>query len=392
MPDHPKILLVDDEPFNLDYLEQELEGFDLEIVTASDGKQALESIAERQPDMIFLDIMMPVMDGFEVLKRLKANPLWNAIPVVIISASNDLRSVVKGISMGAEDFLPKPFEPVLLHARLKASLEKKRLHDLEQRYLQALERELQIGREIQAGFLPTHIPQPPGWEIEAFFRPAREVAGDYYDVFEMGDGRLALMLGDVTDKGVGAALYMALFRSLLRALATLETCDPQSQASAMGASPAARLVQAVSAVNEYICSVHDSAMFTTLFFAVLDTRSGELCYLNAGHDQPYLLKENSIRHELSPSGPLVGAFAEAVYETRSLQFEPGERLVLYSDGIPDARNPAGEMFMKERWLGLLQKPPSGTKKWIEQLTAEVLDFIGPTAQYDDISLLIVRRI
>jgi serine phosphatase RsbU (regulator of sigma subunit) len=133
-------------------------------------------------------------------------------------------------------------------------------------------------------------------------------------------------------------------------------------------------------------------MFTTLFFAVLDTRSGELCYLNAGHDQPYLLKENSIRHELSPSGPLVGAFAEAVYETRSLQFEPGERLVLYSDGIPDARNPAGEMFMKERWLGLLQKPPSGTKKWIEQLTAEVLDFIGPTAQYDDISLLIVRRI
>ncbi|MGD8634326.1 MAG: response regulator, partial [Anaerolineales bacterium] len=150
----PLILLVDDEPLNLDLLEQELDGSGFSILTASNGQEALERVSESPPDMIFLDLMMPVMDGFTVLEKLQAHDLWRAIPVVIISAASDLENIVRAIEMGAVDFLPKPFNPAILQARLNAGLEKKRLHDLEQRYLLSLERELEIGREIQADFLP----------------------------------------------------------------------------------------------------------------------------------------------------------------------------------------------------------------------------------------------
>ena len=124
-----KILIVDDEPFNVDYLEQELEESDFETISAGNGQEALDRVESESPDLILLDNMMPVMDGFEVLSRLKSNPSTRDIPVIVISASSDLRSMVKGIQLGAEDYLPKPFEPVLLHARISSCLEKKRLRD-----------------------------------------------------------------------------------------------------------------------------------------------------------------------------------------------------------------------------------------------------------------------
>jgi two-component system cell cycle response regulator len=135
-----KILIVDDEPFNVDYLEQELEDLAYDTVSASNGQEALDQVTAAAPDMVLLDIMMPVMDGFEVLSRLKADKTWRDIPVVIISALSDMGSVVKGIEMGAEDYLPKPFDPVLLQARINAGLEKKRLRDQEVEYLQQVER------------------------------------------------------------------------------------------------------------------------------------------------------------------------------------------------------------------------------------------------------------
>ena len=138
-----KILIVDDEPFNVDYLEQELEGMDCEIISANNGQEALEKVRLAAPDLVLLDIMIPVMDGYAVLSQLKADASTRDIPVVIISASNDLKSVVRGIQMGAEDYLPKPFEPTLLHARVSSSLEQKRLHDLRTLYLRSLEREME---------------------------------------------------------------------------------------------------------------------------------------------------------------------------------------------------------------------------------------------------------
>jgi len=131
----PKILIVDDEPFNVDYLEQELQELNYETITAGNGQSALEKVQAEVPDLVLLDIMMPVMDGFSVLARIQADPNLRNIPVIIISAMNDLKSMVKGIEMGAEDYLSKPFEPVLLHARITSSLEKKRLRDEHRRLI-----------------------------------------------------------------------------------------------------------------------------------------------------------------------------------------------------------------------------------------------------------------
>jgi sigma-B regulation protein RsbU (phosphoserine phosphatase) len=298
---------------------------------------------------------------------------------------------VKGIELGADDFLPKPFEPVLLHARLNAGLEKKRLRDLEQRYLRLLERELEIGKEIQAGFLPQEIPQPAGWQIAAFFRPAREVAGDFYDVFEVEPGKLALLLGDVTDKGVGAAMYMALFRSLLRSSVMMDRITGEQDAGHLIPSDE-RLRGAVILTNNYLCRVHDAGMFATLLFGVLDVESGQFCYLNAGHDYPYVLRAGQIIAALKPTGPAAGVIDNVDYRVESLELQVGDALVLYSDGIIDVTNPAGERFDQERWRTLVTGSFESAGQFMQAAVKALDAFTAGAEQYDDMSLLVVKRV
>ena len=152
MTNQPRILIVDDEPFNVDYLEQELEDQNYETLAAVNGQDALDKIQAEHPDLILLDIMMPIMDGFAVLERIKAEPLTRDIPVIVISANNDLQSVVRGIKMGAEDYLPKPFEPTLLHARIAASLEKKSLRDQQRKLLHTFASEAVAEQLMANGF------------------------------------------------------------------------------------------------------------------------------------------------------------------------------------------------------------------------------------------------
>lgn len=391
MEERPKILIVDDEPYNVDYLEQELEDLEYASISAANGQEALDLITTDSPDVILLDIMMPVMDGFEVLSRLKADETWRHIPVLVISALSDMDSIVKGIELGAEDYLPKPFDPTLLQARLKACLEKKRLRDIEQLYLLSLERELEIGREIQAGFLPEVIPQPENWEIAAYLEPAREVAGDFYDVFPLPGNNLGIVLGDVCDKGVGSALYMALFRTLLRT-----TSNPGLMAGGIDEQDAAFdsascLKNAVCMVNNYICTVHNSATFATLFFGVLDPSSGSLLYINAGHEPPLILNRGKIKSELMPTGPAVGFLEGVEYNTNETRLEPKDTLFIFTDGVTDVQNSDGEMFERDRFLSLLDKPVKSPQSLVDHITSNVFAFIGETPQYDDITLLAVRR-
>jgi serine phosphatase RsbU (regulator of sigma subunit) len=387
---HPVVLLVDDEPFNIDLLEQELSGLGLELIAASNGREALDCVAELPPDMIFLDLMMPVMDGFGVLEALQANELWREIPVVIISASNDLVNIVRGIEMGATDFLPKPFEPAILNARLNSGLEKKRLRDMEKRYLKSLERELEIGREIQSGFLPTVIPQPPGWQIKAHFQAAREVAGDFYDVFQVGSGKVGLLLGDVTDKGVGAAMYMALYRTILRTSMLSDTFAEDMEAEEC-ATPEQCLLQAVRLANRYIFKLHDSAMLATLFFAILNTETGDLCYVNAGHDPPCHLRGNEIQAQVQPTGPIVGAIEDATYKVETLKLVSGDSLVMYSDGVTDAQDISGERFGSDRFQALLQGPSNSPSDTFAGVLSALEEHFADANQFDDVTMLMVSR-
>ena len=386
MATKPKILIVDDEPFNVDYLEQELEDRDYDTLSAANGREALEKVGAEAPDLILLDIMMPVMDGFEVLRRLKSNPDTRDIPVIVISANNNLESVVKGIQLGAEDYLPKPFEPVLLQARLHSSLEKKRLRDLEHLYLKGLQREMEIARDIQKSFLPSELPRVEGWELAACFKAAREVAGDFYDAFLLPDGNLACVVGDVCGKGVGAALYMTLFRSLIRA-----TCTTDLLPDSGGLTTAERLQHAVAFTNRYVAETHESgATFATMFLGVFEPEGGRLTYVTAGQERPLWSSEGCPPTALQTTGPIVGMIPEARFGVKEIVMNRGDLLLIFTDGITEAQDAGLQCFGKERLPALLDgdRAPAAV---LERIDGEVSCFVGDAEQFDDITLLTVHR-
>lgn len=381
-----KILIVDDEPFNVDYLEQELEELGYETVSAVNGYDALDKVESESPDLILLDIMMPILDGFEVLSRLKATPATRDIPVIVISAHSDLNSIVKGIQLGAEDYLPKPFEPTLLHARISSSLEKKRLRDLQQLYLKSLERELEIGREIQKGFLPSKLPEVDGWEIAAYFKAAREVGGDFYDAFYLeSEQQICLVIADVCDKGVGAALFMTLFRSLLRF--TIGAAELFGEYS-----PAEKLEHAVALTNNYIVCTHgDTSMFSTVFVGLLDPKDGKLTYINAGHEHPLVVNSSRVCTRLKPTGPAVGIIPDVLFHVQEVQLQPGDLFFAFTDGAPDALNADGNSFSREGLISLLNNQTSA-ETLLARISHQLHEHIGGARQFDDITLLTVRKL
>ena len=391
MNQQPRILIVDDEPFNIDYLEQELSELDYEIVTAVNGQEALEKIKETSPDLVLLDIMMPIMDGFAVLDQAKADSAMRDIPIIVISANNDLKSVVKGIEKGADDYLPKPFEPRILHARINTSLERKRLRDQEQLYLQSLEKELNIARDIQKEFLPIEIPSVAGWEVAAFFKAAKFVAGDYYDAFILPDGNLVFLVGDVCGKGVGAALFMTLFRSLLRATSSAEYFSEGTEP--VSYSPDTRIGQAVSITNRYVAETHERALvFSTLFVGVLDAQTGKLTYINGGNEPPYLLRADGSLEELRPTGPVVGYMPDAKFKTGEVNMGSGDSLLVYTDGIPDTKNDQNEFFGHDRLKDFLKQGDATSEQRVNRLGSELENFVDGANQFDDITIMALKRL
>ena len=332
--------------------------------------------------------MMPEMDGYQVLEQLRTEQWLPRLPVIMISAVSELDSVVRCIELGATDYLPKPFNAVLLKARVAATLERKRLRDRERLHSQSMERELEIGRQIQATFFPDELPQPEGWEICARFQPARQVAGDFYDAFRIrsGDG-IGLVVADVCDKGVGAALFMALFRSLIRA--TAEEAGPED---APGLDAPGRLLNAVIRTNDYIARTHSRAnMFATLFFGILDPDSGELAYINGGHEAPVLRAASGSLSRLAPTGPAVGMLPGVGFEVRHTRVEPGDTLLAFTDGITEARDPDGAFYTQERLFEQLAEPGSAAEL-LQRIEAGVLRHVGGAVPSDDMTLLAVRRL
>ncbi len=266
-----------------------------------------------------------------------------------------------------------------------------------QEVLVKIEHDVQVGRQIQADFLPDVLPQPAGWEIEAFFQPAREVAGDFYDAFMIDDKQVGFVIADVCDKGVGAALFMALTRSLIRAFGWINSrSDPQNK----GDSPVSQMVNfsgtgldPIGLTNNYIAQLHSKMnMFVTLFFGILDPEKGVLTYINAGHNPPVLLDANGqIKARLTLCGPAVGMLPDITYKSRQVNIEPGDVLFLFTDGVPEAHNAAGKLFTEKRMLELLSAPTPAASVLLDRIVVELKEFMLNTNPFDDITMLAIRR-
>ena len=270
------------------------------------------------------------------------------------------------------------------------------------------ERELEIAREIQLSFLVKDYPQPDGWEIATHLRPARQVSGDFYDVFPIATSKqIALIVADVCDKGVGAAMYMAIFRSLFRAYSdqqyimrwagmpkesTGETPTGMFRRDAILASGAPSLKNAVDLTNNYIATNHgNSNMFATVFFGLLDPVKGELLYINAGHESAFVISENGLQKRLDPTGPAVGMLPNMEFKIESITLDRGNSLLLYTDGITDALSPTEEQFAEPRLVEAATSPALSARARIQNIMTALDLHIAHREQYDDVTLMAVQR-
>jgi two-component system response regulator len=400
------LLVVDDNEGNRDMLSRRLSHEGYSVETAEHGRKALEVINSQPVDLVLLDVMMPEMDGYEVLKHLKADSTLRNIPVIMISALGEIDSVVRCIEMGAEDYLPKPFNPVLLRARVTACLEKKRLRDIERLYAQSMEKELEIGRKIQSSFFPDLLPELDGWEIATYFQAANQVAGDFYDAFFLSNRKaVGLVIADVCDKGVGSALFMALIRSLIRVFSgQTHLCDTyilDNQDRVEGIIPPqetniidpTNALIAVALTNDYIEQNHSlMSMFATLFFGILDPETGSLAYINAGHEPLIVVGPGGIKADLKPTGPAVGMMLDAKFKIKQVQLEPGDILIGYTDGVTEACSPSGDLFTKQRLRSILEQPADSAPELLERIKASLVAYTENAPQSDDITLLAVQGI
>ena len=281
----------------------------------------------------------------------------------------------------------------LLLLLIASAIEKAILLAETERARKLAERELEIGRKIQTGFFPKTLPNRDGWEIVTHFQAARHVAGDFYDAFSIGKKEnLGIVVADVCDKGVGAALFMALFRSLIRVLSGSTVNGDQLADVSLDHRPTKILKHTIISVNNYISTTHEAdAMFSTIFFGILNPTSGMLYYITCGHEPPMIINDRGVKASLSPTGPAVGLSPNAAFDVHHIRLEPEDVLLAYTDGVTDAQNLAGANFSRLRLTELATGKYPSAKALVNKIVSEIKDYNIGQDQFDDITILALRR-
>jgi serine phosphatase RsbU (regulator of sigma subunit) len=314
-----------------------------------------------------------------------ARPPWHdqpvrqalaAVPIVSIDSAAALGGICVRFSPAVDDSAAALPALQSLAAQIASALYRA------EEYAQTLAhqkmiQELAMAAEIQASLIPDTVPQIAGWQLAATLRPARQTSGDFYDLLELPNGLLGLLIGDVTDKGTGAALFMALSRTLIRTFAFEYPEQP---------------ALALHATNKRILRDSRSSMFVTVFYGILDLASGTLTYCNAGHNPPYLLRHGAEPQPLRNTGIPLGISGDRTWRAQTVTLESGDALVLYTDGISEAQNENGELFEVERLLAAAQNSGMRSAQAVQDsILAAVDQFVGDAAQFDDMALLAVVR-
>jgi serine phosphatase RsbU (regulator of sigma subunit) len=368
-----------------------------------DTETALARLRKEKFDLVMVDVDAPATGGAAFCKALRADAALKDLPVLARAVQDDLAAVEQCLANGADDYLPREYGAGVLGRRLNAAVDRHRIKDSA-----AMRDEMRVARHIQRDFLPETLPAMPGLELQAALHPAKQVSGDFYDAFPLAPtGSLFFVVGDVCDKGVGAALFMALFRSLIRASADPEgggamqmRTGTHATPAAMGAmtpetsTPAELLVRVAEFTNNYIARLHGRTnMFATVFMAIIDPGSGACTYLNAGHEPPLVLGAQGVVQEFRPTGPALGMMPDVPFGAVDTVLERGQTLFAFTDGLVEARNPAGEEFGNARLRAMLQG------KTGESATALVARFVNAVQLFgqqgdphDDLTMLAATRL
>jgi sigma-B regulation protein RsbU (phosphoserine phosphatase) len=369
------ILLVDDNPTNLQVLFQTLEGVGCKLLIAKNGNGALAIAGKARPDLILLDIMMPDIDGYEVCRQLKADPATADIPVIFLSALGETEDKVKGLHLGAVDYITKPFQPDEVIARVNTHLTIHRLKREVESQKDQLKHELEVVSEVQRKLLPKKLPEINGFKLAAHYETSRYAGGDYYDILEVPENRWGFLIADAEGHSAPAAVLMAMTCALFRAY------------SGSPDDPAAVLHY----LNQHLCKVAEPSFMTALY-AVYDAGQQTMRIARAGQPLPMIYRAAEKKaFELDSPGvyPLGIEPYEIEIPVTEVKLLPGDRFLIYTDGLSERFNAAGETYGEERLL----KPLATDNATVPQdvvaaIMGDVEQFAGNHPADDDQALLL----
>lgn len=380
-----RILVVDDVASNRFILQRRLSRLGHSVQCAEGGHQALEMLSMADYDLVLLDMLMPDMHGDEVLFCIKSDVLLKHIPVIVISALDEMKSVIKCIEAGAEDYLSKPVDTTLLKARINSVLEKKKLRDETAALVRRLESELEDAKRAQLNMVPHDFPdatllQPIS--VRGYMRPAREVGGDFYDFFYTGENNLWFLVGDVSDKGVASGMFMARTVALIRSI-------PSQYYNFSGQLMMPHEV--LCRLNIELCEFNPEMTFVTLILARINTQTGKMHIGNAGHAAPYSLFPSSVTQLVDTKrGRPLGIRTDTSYQTHDGELKAGQSLFLYTDGITDALDINEQAFGEDKMKACLNESSELTSALpIENMKKAISEHVGNAVQFDDITMLLV---
>jgi phosphoserine phosphatase RsbU/P len=370
-----RVLVADDQPDVLEALRWLLtgEGYEPEFVSSTDA--VLERLRERPFDLLLMDLnysrdTTSGREGLELIPKVLAHD--PTLPIVVMTGWGSVDTAVEAMRRGARSFVQKPWEDVTLLEIVQREIEEAQATKRKDARQQ---REFEEARLIQRGLLPTTTPTLPGLELASSWQPANGVGGDCFDMLTFGTGAMGVYIADVAGKGVPAALLMSNLQAAVRAFAQ------------EGAAPGS----VATNVNRLLCRNMASGRFVTFCYARIDVAAGTLTYANAGHNPPLLVRADGTIEKLAPGGTVLGVFAESTYEQGDFPLRQDDRIIFYTDGITEGRNPAGEEFGEDRLAAsALQHRALGADEMLAAMLRDVEGFNAGV--YEDDATLIVAAL
>jgi len=368
------ILVVDDSATNLQVLVRTLYGSGHRILVARDGATALEIARRASPDLVLLDVMMPLMDGFEVCRLLKADAETRNPAVIFMSARGELSDKVSGLELGAVDYITKPIQAEEVLARVAAHLSRQHLERALRESRDRLDRELAGAARMQRSILPSAMPEHPRLGFAAYYETSRHAGGDYYDVLALGGDRFGIMVADVSGHGAPSAIVMAMIRAVLHTYPGVPD-DPPA---------------VLDHINRHFRFLWDSAMYATAIYGVIDVGLGTIRLSSAGHPPPLLLRPGAPASAI-PIDPTMCLIWDELRDipTAVHEFRPGDRIVFYTDGVTDRQAHDGSMYDPDQFSSALTRiGATSPAEIVKQVVAEVDLFAGGHEPEDDQTLLV----